>query len=221
MTSSCIRGGLDWILGKMSSLKVVRHWTRLPRAVVGSLSLEGFKKRVDVALQDRIYQAWWCWVGGWCWWSWRSFPTLMILWFYSLMAAACQMPVVTCNCKAFCQGWSHGTPVSRTSSSGEATQPRGRAPSQCRGGGRWARGSGLVEGWEPASRQGPFKHSKMFFRRGLWKERFLQGIFPGQPPFLPEAEQPLLGGRHGSPRAGVGLRGERENGAVPFWGFVK
>jgi len=34
--------------------RVVRHWSRLPRAVVGSPSLEGFKKHVDVALGDRV-----------------------------------------------------------------------------------------------------------------------------------------------------------------------
>jgi len=44
---------------------VVSHWTRLPRAVVESLSLEGFKTRVDVALEDMVYQARWCCVDGW------------------------------------------------------------------------------------------------------------------------------------------------------------
>jgi len=38
----------------ISTERVVRHWTRLPRAVVESPSLEGFKKHVDAALQDMV-----------------------------------------------------------------------------------------------------------------------------------------------------------------------
>jgi len=34
--------------------RVVRGWNRLPRAVVGSPSLKGFKKHLDMALQDMV-----------------------------------------------------------------------------------------------------------------------------------------------------------------------
>jgi len=34
--------------------RVVRPWPRLPRAVVESPSLDGFKHRVDVALGDMV-----------------------------------------------------------------------------------------------------------------------------------------------------------------------
>jgi len=34
--------------------RVVRHWTRLPRAVVESPSLDGFKNHVDVALEGMV-----------------------------------------------------------------------------------------------------------------------------------------------------------------------
>jgi len=37
-----------------STERVVRHWTRLPRAVVESPSLEGFKNHVGVALGDMV-----------------------------------------------------------------------------------------------------------------------------------------------------------------------
>ena len=50
MASSCASGGSGWILEKMvMSGDAV---AQLPREVMESLSLEAFKKHVDVALKD-------------------------------------------------------------------------------------------------------------------------------------------------------------------------
>ena len=60
--SGCSRGALGWILRK----GVVKHWDRLPREVVGSPSLEVFKRRVGVVLMGVVEQQMWqCWVNGW------------------------------------------------------------------------------------------------------------------------------------------------------------
>lgn len=60
--SGCSRGALGWILQKGA----VKHWDRLPREVVGSPSLEVFKRHVGVVLKGVVEQQMWqCWVNGW------------------------------------------------------------------------------------------------------------------------------------------------------------
>lgn len=56
MASDCSREGLDRILEKnIFTEGVAKHWNAVPREVVGSLSLEMFKRYVDVTLGDMVY----------------------------------------------------------------------------------------------------------------------------------------------------------------------
>ena len=65
------------IRNNLFSERVVKHWHRRPRGVVGSPSLEVVKNYGDVTLRDVVSGhggvGW-----GWAWGSWGSFPTIMI-----------------------------------------------------------------------------------------------------------------------------------------------
>ena len=54
MASHCARGDSDWMLERISSLKVVRCWSGLPRAVVESPPVEMFKKCLDIVQRNMV-----------------------------------------------------------------------------------------------------------------------------------------------------------------------
>ena len=45
---------LDKIRKKFCTVRVVRHWNRLPREAVDALSLEAFKARLDRAVSNLV-----------------------------------------------------------------------------------------------------------------------------------------------------------------------
>mgnify|MGYP001854443124 CR=1 FL=1 len=61
---------------KISSKRAVRNWNWLKMMVGASPSLEVFQNGVGTWSVGVVG-----WAGGWTRWSWRFFPTLMILWF--------------------------------------------------------------------------------------------------------------------------------------------
>lgn len=58
MASCYTMGGVDWVLGKISSPEgLSKHWSRLPRLLVESPSLQIFK--IYVVCRDMV--SWWTW----------------------------------------------------------------------------------------------------------------------------------------------------------------
>lgn len=59
MASDCARQGLIWNWEKflLDTKGVVKCWSRLPRAVMWSPFLGGFKRHVDVGLREMVL--WW------------------------------------------------------------------------------------------------------------------------------------------------------------------
>ena len=98
--SGCARGNPGWIFGKISSLKV--WWsigTGCPGRWCTLTSMEAFNKHVNTALRDVVLYAWLWWVKGWTRWFQRSFPTLVILWFYEkkMVNIICRFMIFYCQ----------------------------------------------------------------------------------------------------------------------------
>lgn len=79
MTQSCIKGGLGWILGKISLLKEWSSIGRLPR------KWWSYQLWVEMIYHGMVYWVWWYSVQGWTSWAWRSSPTLINAWILWLL----------------------------------------------------------------------------------------------------------------------------------------
>lgn len=82
MTSSCMRTSLDWTVGKSSSLK---GWSSCPGKWWNHLPCKCSKGAWMWHLVVIFSVEWLSWVNAWTRWYWRSFPIIMILWFYDFL----------------------------------------------------------------------------------------------------------------------------------------